>query len=197
MNLLPVALHVNHGPATDGCLIETFVEPSDGRLAVVCELALSIGVMHNQAEPSTRSGCRPFQHLKVAIGIAERHRGAATKMLLNADRLAFFVINEIQFRKPNQNGLPIAHFVFRFDAAANNLLGRNTVNSFAPRTHEFDATTRNNKGLKPVRSQIDQHFQHRLIDHYATVLAETEWPPLQKISDGRIRNDRTRTNANA
>ena len=92
------------------------------------------------------AGGGPLEHWQVAVGIAEGHHGAAADVLVDADGLALFVIVEVQLRQAHEHGLPVAHFKFRLDAAADNLLGRYAVNFLRPRTHELDAAARDDKG---------------------------------------------------
>src|SRR5207249_7318734 len=66
---------------------------------------------------------------------------------------ASLVVNKVHLRQPHGVGLALAHFKLQFAAAADDLLGRNPVDLFRPRTHEFDAAAGNNEGLETVRSQ--------------------------------------------
>jgi hypothetical protein len=53
--------------------------------------------MHDQAEARAGIAGGPFQHLEIAIGIAERGDRAAANVALNADGFAFLVVVEDQF----------------------------------------------------------------------------------------------------
>ena len=55
-------------------------------------------------------------------------------------------------------------FVFSLDATADDLLRRDPICPFGPRSHELDSPAGNDPGFKSMISQICQQFQHRLID---------------------------------
>ena len=78
-----------------------------------------------KARPLPGSG--PLQHLQVAVGVAEGGDGPTADVLVDADRLAFLVVDEVEFRQANQNGRALAHLVLRLDAAADDLLGGDAV----------------------------------------------------------------------
>ena len=82
---------------------------------------------HQQLEPRAAAALRVFQHLLVAIGIAERGDGPAADVLVDADRLAGLVVIEVQLRQTHEHGLAVAHFELRLDAAADDLLRRDAV----------------------------------------------------------------------
>ena len=94
--------------------------------------------MYEQSETRPWAGGGPFEHLEIAVRISERHNGPASDMLLDGDRLAFFVVNKVQFCQSSQNRLSIADFESGLDAAADNLFGRNSIDLMSPRAHEFD-----------------------------------------------------------
>ena len=52
--------------------VERLVEPSDRRVAIVRPFALGIGVVDQKHESLAGSGGGPLEHLKVAVGVAER-----------------------------------------------------------------------------------------------------------------------------
>src|SRR5205823_9827570 len=64
------------------------------------------------------------------------------------------------------HGLAVAHFIFRFDAAPDDLFGRDAIYLLRPRTHELNATARDDEGLETIRSQIGKQLDHRLINAF-------------------------------
>jgi len=71
---------------------------------VVGPLALGVGVMDDETEARTGTGCRPLQHLVIAIGITERCERPSANVHLDADWLAFFVIHEVDLRQLHERG---------------------------------------------------------------------------------------------
>jgi hypothetical protein len=66
--------------------------------AVVGILAFGVGMMNDEPETaSIACQCRPLQHLKVAVRIAECSNGAPADLLIDADGLAGLVVDEIDF----------------------------------------------------------------------------------------------------
>ena len=92
-------------------------------------------------------------------------------MLVDANWLIAFIIVEVQFRQTHEDRFAIAHFKLRLDAAADNLLRWNSINSLRPRAHEFDAAAGNDEVLEAVCAQVGEHFEHRLISHVSEELA--------------------------
>ena len=113
---LPIVLHADDGPAIflrllvkrlrEGTQLD--VPQSQGRTVGV--FAGCIIVQHEQHEPCAAAALRVFQHFPVAVRVAERGDGPATDVLVDADRLAGFVVNEVQLRQTHKNGLAVAHF---------------------------------------------------------------------------------------
>ena len=56
-------------------LVPRLVEPADLRLAIVGIFAHGIGMMDKAHEARAGAGRRPFQHLLVAVGVAEGEDG--------------------------------------------------------------------------------------------------------------------------
>ena len=52
--------------------VELAVESADVRFAVVGPLARGVVVMDEHPQPRTGAAVRPFEHLEVAVGVAER-----------------------------------------------------------------------------------------------------------------------------
>ena len=64
--------------------------------AVVGEFTRGGVVMNEQPETRTLTASRPLEHLEVAVGIAESGDRAAANVLVDADRLAGAIVDEIQ-----------------------------------------------------------------------------------------------------
>src|SRR5262245_51019355 len=75
--------------------VEHLVEPSDRGRAVVGVFARRIRVVHDTSETRSTTGRRPFQHLPVAVGIAESEHGPPADEFVDADRLTRSVVDEI------------------------------------------------------------------------------------------------------
>ena len=91
---LPVVLHADDGPAI---LLRLFVQRRregaefdvrQSECRTVGVFARRIIVQHQQLEPRAAAALRVFQHLLVAVGIAERGDGPAADVLVDADGLA-------------------------------------------------------------------------------------------------------------
>lgn len=134
-------------------------------LAVVGPFAHGIGVMNDEGKTRTCATSGPLQHLEVAVRIAKGRNGAAADMMIDPDWLAGFVVDEVQLGQAHVHGFAVTQFELCFDAATDDLLGRNAVDLLRPRAHELDAAAGNDEGLEAVRAQVGEHFKHRLIDH--------------------------------
>jgi hypothetical protein len=77
---------------------------ADAGCAVVRPFALPVGVMDVEAKPRALSAGRPLQYLKVTVGIAKGRNRAASDVLLDGERLAFLVVEEVQLRQFDENG---------------------------------------------------------------------------------------------
>src|SRR5262245_10977746 len=121
--------------------------------------------MHEQPEAHTIPSRRPLEHLLVPIRITKGGNRTAADMRIDADRLSYFVIDEVDFLKTNEDRLSAPHLILRDDTAADNLLRRDAVHLLCPGPHEFDAAPRDYESLEPIRAQIRQQLQHRLINH--------------------------------
>src|SRR4051794_7522210 len=64
--------------------------------------------MNDEAQARAATHRRPLQHFEVAVGIAERSDRAPPDVLIDADRLAGFVIDEMDLRKTKQTGPAVA-----------------------------------------------------------------------------------------
>jgi hypothetical protein len=160
-----IVLHVHDNPALRPGFVESFVETANVRITVVGPFALGIGVMDVETEARARASSGPLEHLQVAVRIAEGGDGAAANMHVDANGLARLVVNEVQLRQAHQHRRAVAQREFRFDAAARDLLGRDTIHLLRPRPHKLDATARDNDGLEPICSQVGEQLEHGLIHH--------------------------------
>ncbi len=107
--------------------IEAAVESADGGCSVVRVLAHGIVVVNEQSETWSRAARDPFEHLEIAVGVAERGNGTAADLLVDADGLAGLVVDEVHLGQAGEHGLAVAKLEFRFDAAADDLLWRNPI----------------------------------------------------------------------
>ena len=88
--------HTDDDPAAGSGLVEASVEAPDGGLTIVGPFALSIGVVYENAKTGSVTGGRPLEHLEVAVGVAEGGDRPAADVRVDADWLAFFVVDEVQ-----------------------------------------------------------------------------------------------------
>src|SRR5262245_22213306 len=133
--------------------------------SVVGIFPLFIGVMHDSDEPWARAGGGPFQHLLVAIGVAEGKDRAAAYEAIDSDRLARPVIDELDLCLLHEDGLTITcRLEFGHARRADDLLRWNSVDLVCPGTHELDAAAGDNVGLETIRPEILQELDHRLVN---------------------------------
>ena len=140
-------------------------------VAVVGRLARGIVMMDEHAQAQSVAGRDPLQHLEVAIRVAESGYGADTDVLMNADRLSGLVVDEVEFRQPQQDGLAVDDLVFDLDLRADDLLWRDAVDLSDPGAHEFYAAAGDDVGLEVVIPQILEKLEHRLEHHLGVELA--------------------------
>src|SRR5512146_2694940 len=120
--------------------------------------------MNDQCEAWSRSSHGPLQHLQITVRVAERSDRATSDVLLDADRLARLVIDEIDLRQLHKHRLAVPHFEREPALAANYLFWRNAVDLLCPRPHELNAAARHDVRLEPVVAQIGEQFEHGLIN---------------------------------
>ena len=168
---LPVVLHADDGPAVFLRMFfqrgreGTEFDVRQSARRAVGKFARRIVVQHEQLEPRAAAALRVFQHLLVAVGVAERGDGPAADVLVDADGLAALVVIEVQLRQAHEHGLAVAQFKLRLHAAADDLFRRDAIDLLRPRAHELDAAAGDDEGLEAVRAQVGEHFEHRLIGH--------------------------------
>ena len=64
---------------------------------------------------SATPDCCPLEHLKVAVGVAKRGDGAASNVTLNANGLAFVIIDQLDGGQLHKHRFAIAHFKLEQD----------------------------------------------------------------------------------
>jgi hypothetical protein len=91
----------------------------------------------------------------------------ATNHQVNAFRLAGIVVIQHELGLFDQDRLAVLGIVvFDGQRRADHLLRRDAVDLLGIQTYEILTEARDNVGLKTIRSQIAQHFQHRLIGEF-------------------------------
>src|SRR5712672_3026679 len=64
--------------------------------SVVGPFPFGVGMVHDEGKADAAATPCPFEHLQVAVGIAESRDRASTDVRLDADGLAGFVVVEIE-----------------------------------------------------------------------------------------------------
>src|SRR5262245_26188752 len=96
----------------------------------------------DETQKARTAACRsPLQHLQVSIRIAKGEDGTPSDEFVDGNRLANFVVDEIDLGQARQHGLAVAHLKLGLDCAANDLLRRNAIDLFCPGAHELNATS--------------------------------------------------------
>src|SRR6516165_5969842 len=98
--------------------------------------------MDQTEEARTAAGRRPLQHLQVSVGVAESENWPPCDKSVDGHGLANLVVDEVDLRQSHQHRLAISHLKLGLNGAANDLLGRNAIDLFCPRTHKLDSTPR-------------------------------------------------------
>ena len=68
-------------------------------------LAVRVIMMDEHHQARAVAGLRPFQHLSIAAGIAERRVGPLADEKIDADGFAWTIVNEEHFRLAHQHRL--------------------------------------------------------------------------------------------
>ena len=123
----PIVLHADDRPTMLRRGVEAAGELADMTFAVVGELTRGVVVMNEQPETRTLTAGGPLEHLEVAVGIAESGDRAAANMLVDADRLAGAIVDEIEIGHFHDHRVAVEEFVLRLDAGTHDLLGRDAV----------------------------------------------------------------------
>src|SRR5215207_11054025 len=147
---LPVSLHIHHGPVIQGSGVQRLAESAKVRFAIICVFTFGVSVMNENAKAYSTAHGRPLQHFEVAIRVAKGGDRTAADVLVDADRLASLVIDEIHLRQTKQDGSTITHFEPRLNRGADHLVGRHPVDALRPRPHELDAAAGYNEGHESV-----------------------------------------------
>ena len=74
--------------------------------AVVRKLARPIVVVHEEGEACSRAGRGPLQHLQVAVRVAKGGNGPPANAALDADRLTFLVVHQVDSASLTSTGRP-------------------------------------------------------------------------------------------
>src|SRR5688572_33309219 len=101
--------------------------------------------MYIDTEARGTAGCRPLQHLQVAVGITERGDRPATDMPLDSHGLAFLVVIVNKLCEFHDDGVAAAVLILQPAARSDDLFGRDAIDRLGPGPHEFDATAGNNE----------------------------------------------------
>src|SRR5262249_44164087 len=154
---------VHDNPAAPGGFVEGLVEAAETRLAVVGELALGVSMMDDQPQARPGTDGRVLEHLQVAVRVAERQYRLAADGAVDADGFASAVVDELDPGLFDQHRLAVAHLEFRDDAAADDLLGGDSVDLLGPRPHKLDPAAGDDKGLESFGAKPDQQLAHGLV----------------------------------
>ncbi len=71
----------------------------------------------------------PFEQLKIAVGVSKCSDRPTSDVPLDADGFPFLVVIEDEFGSFYDDGNAVAEFVFESAAGADDLLGRDAINS--------------------------------------------------------------------
>ena len=115
-------------------------------------------------ETRAAAGTGPFEHLAVAVRVAERRVRTFSDEEVDADGFAVVVVVEEQFRLAHQNGLAVHEVIPRLDARTDDLLGRNAVHALCVDADELLTAARYDIRLESVRAQVVHRLAHRLVD---------------------------------
>src|SRR5262249_38311335 len=121
-------------------------------------------------EARALAGGGPLEHLLVAVGVAEGQQRPPADELLDADRLAGAVVDEVDLGLAQQHRLAVRSELVRGQKAPpDDLLGRDPVRALRPRAHELHGAAGHDVGLEAVRAQIGERLgfhiavEHRLV----------------------------------
>ena len=112
--------------------------------------------MDEQAEARAITGAGPLQHLEVAVGIPRGEDRAATDMLVDADRLALLVVDEVELGHLDDHRLAVSDLVLGLDAGSHDLLGRHAVGFLGEDAEEIDAAAGDDEGLEVIGAEVGQ-----------------------------------------
>src|SRR4029079_2172400 len=140
-------LHVGDDPAPLRPFVQAADQLSDARRPVVGPFAIRVRVVDDERESRALARGGPFEHLEVAVRIAERHDWTATYDLLDAHGLARLVIDELDAQQACDDGMAAALLVLHLDPAANHVLRRDAIDTFGERADHFHAASGHDVGL--------------------------------------------------
>src|SRR5688572_21432505 len=150
-----MVLHADHCPTALLGLGERQLQASHRQDAVV-KLALAVRVVDQQHQAAARTRRSPLEHLQIPIGVAERSDRPPTDELLDGDRLALFVVEEIELSQANEYRHSVPHLVPQLPAASNHLLRRDPVKLLGYNTHEFVAAARDDVRSEPAGPKMTE-----------------------------------------
>jgi len=122
-------------------------------------------VMNDQRESRAVAGCRPFEHLLVAIRVTKRSNRTATNVHLDADRFASFVVDELNFGHFTSTGGPSPSSNFTL--------------SVLPTTCSGRSRPAHNTGPSIAMALFQSR---RVIGHWATISAVTSCDWVRYVS---------------
>ncbi len=139
----------------------------------------------DQAEARAGSGRRPLEHLEVAVRVAEGEDGAAPYELLDPDGLSRLVVDEVDLREADDGRHPFLHAVLGRDRRPDDLLRRDAVDPLGEAPDHLDASAGDQVRLEPVRAQVREELEHRLVDGLGVGASEARVPGLSEpVGDG-------------
>jgi hypothetical protein len=100
-------------------------------------LVFRVVVMNAQRELRAVAGCRPFEHLLVAIRVTKRSNRRATNVHLDTNWFAFFVVDELNLGQLHQHRCAVARLELQLARVADDLL-RQVASSSQYRTEHRD-----------------------------------------------------------
>jgi hypothetical protein len=112
--------------------------------------------MHDQRKTRTGTARAPFEHLEIAIRVAEGGDRTAPDGHVDPDRLPSRASN--------------------FDTVLLPITCSGPVDGLAERAHELDPAAGNNEAFETVGPKEFQHFQHGLIDQFGEGSLESRMP---------------------
>src|SRR5215510_6933645 len=95
---VPVVLHAHDSPPLRHGFIPTFAELLQLVGTVIGVFARRVVMVNEHRETRSASGRCPLEHLQIAVGIAKGRNRTAADAALNADRLTFLVVDQIDLR---------------------------------------------------------------------------------------------------
>lgn len=197
-DLGPVVFHVDDDPASFGCVGEGGDKLAGAfGFGVVSVLAVGICVVDNDTQGGVGIVDRGvFEHLPVAVTVAEASDGAAADELMNSDGFIRFVVDEEVSHRFDQNGAVLAQFINGAGVGADDLFRRNAVHPFAEDPHKVGASAGDNEGFEFIGAEVGQKFEHRPVSQPVVGLIESRMSGRgEPVADPLRKFDRCQTGA--